>query len=157
MPAKAIRAVWACSGKYPLKRCRGAHNVVGEMKKDGVEGLGDIGRLDRRLQQRDILPAGLGDPLPGQADHFGADFDADNLAFGANRVAQEREAQARAAGHVQDTVSGTQIEFLDCARAYPHRAPRRGIVAVGMIDDKGQRLSPYRAHRNAGSKVTCTD
>ena len=130
---------------------------MGEVEKDCVEGPGDIGRFDRRLQQRDVFPAGLGNPLPGQADHFGADLDTDNLAFGTDRVAQEWKAQARAAGHIQDTVSATQVQFLDCARAYPHRAPRRGIVAACMITIEENRFRRIGRVGTLGQNLTCTD
>ena len=82
--------VWACRRKNLFERRRRAHYVVGEVKKDGIERSGDIGRLQRRLQQRDVSPAGLDDPLPGEVHHLGADLYPDHLAFATDRQGSNR-------------------------------------------------------------------
>ena len=95
--------------------------------------------LCSRLNQRDVAPAGGGDPRVRLRQHLGAVVEAVDLPTVADAFAQQRQAQAGAAGDIQHALSRLQVERGDGAFADGPGGAAGAVVAGGALAVLGKR------------------
>ena len=91
------------------------------------------------LNQRDVAPTGGGDPRLRLRQHLGAVVEAVDLPAVADAFAQQRQAQAGAAGDIQHALSRLQVERGDGAFADGPGGAASAVVTGGALAVLGER------------------
>src|SRR5574341_708466 len=89
----------------------------GEGGDDPIDRGGEFVLRCVRLHQLDVLPAARGDSLARLIEHRVGQIDADNPAFWADCVLQQRKTQPSAAAHVYHQTATIQVQHPDCLSA----------------------------------------
>ena len=111
---------------------------MGVVEQRRIEPRAGVGRLHRRLHERDVAPAGAHYALARFRQHLRADLDADHAPGGPDRLHQQRQRQAGTAGDVEHGLPGSEPEQADDPLAQARCARSAGVVARGMAAVLGE-------------------
>jgi hypothetical protein len=129
--------------EQPVDGGRRTQDIVGVMKEQRVDRLGQVQRLRRRFDQADVLPAGGIDPGSCPCQHLRTLVETVDPARFADGGTQQRQAQAGATGDIEDHLSGLQLQRSDRALAdWPGRAAGT-VIACGAPAIPGQRTGTH--------------
>jgi hypothetical protein len=113
-------------------------------EQDGVNREWDNRVLRRGLDEHDVAPAVLGDPLSGEVEHFRRGVNPDDCSVRPDALLHQVEAQAGAAPDVKDHVPAAQPQQLHRAAPPVVQHPRPRLVHPGVGGVRG--LFPYRGN-----------
>src|SRR2546422_5682575 len=91
-----------------LDRLGRSHDIVREVEDNSIGLYWDLGRFDRRLDKRDVVPAGTFDPHAGLPKHLRTQVDADDATVWPDLFLKQGEAQSSTTSDVEDDIARPQ-------------------------------------------------